>query len=656
MRRILSIRVLLPAVTGLMTLVLVGNFAMYAVHAVERREDVRRIPPIVDVSYDLFAAIQDLRLERGAVNRALAAPEIADGDVQSEIARLRAQSGKSLDSALTKLSALKTDGVRPEIEEISRSREAFVDMRPDADLTLQQPKDKRSETLLTMWLAANGRLVRAIDNLSSRLESELSRGDSFVAQMIRVKQLVWPVRSDSGNDRLLVLGAMTSGNQLSDSQRHELDVLAGRIEGVWALLQDEARRPTTPARLKDAINAADKVYFTEFRALRNHVVSELSVGRRVEIDMRDWTNLSAAGRLVIYEVAKTAYDLASTHADQQLAEANQDLSAALALMLLFLGVGALTSLYVIKGVVQPITEIAETMRVVAGGDLSGDIAYEDRSDEIGLLSRSLRVFRDNAIEKQQLFLAKVGAEASNRTKSEFLANMSHELRTPLNAIIGYSEIIKIAMFGPISERYRGAGSDIFDSGTHLLNLINEILDLSKLEAGQFELYEENFDLAPAIDACLHLIEPQASKAKVRLSKAIDDDLPLIRGDDRRIRQIVINLLSNAVKFTPEGGTVGLAASLTNGRVTIAVSDTGIGMASDQIPKALQPFRQIDSRISRKHEGTGLGLPLAKHLVELHGGELIIESRVNFGTTVKVVLPAKRSIARPALPVPVTATA
>ena len=639
-----------------MTLVLVANFAMYAVHAMERREEVRRIPPIVDISYDLFAAIQDIRLERGAVNRAFTAPGAADGDVQSEIVKLRAQSGKSLDSALRKLAALKAEGIEKEIEEIEKSRDSFVDLRRDADQTLQQPGDKRSGNFLAMWIATNGKLVDTIDDLSSRLESELSQGDAYVADMIRVKQIVWPVRSDSGNDRLLVREAMTSGKPLSDSQRHELDILAGRIEGVWSLLQDEAQRDTTPAKLRDAIKAADKVYFTDFRNLRNHVVSELSAGRRVDIDMADWLKLSAAGRLIIYEVAKTAFDLASSHATEQLQEADQDFSVALALMLLFLGVGVLTSLYVLRGVVQPITEIAETMRVVAGGDLSRAIAYEDRSDEIGLLSRSLRVFRDNAIEKQQLHLAKIGAEAANRAKSAFLANMSHELRTPLNAIIGYSEVMKIAMFGPISERYRGAGSDIFDSGTHLLNLINEILDLSKLEAGQFELHEETFDLAMAIDACLHLIEPQAEKGKVRLSTALDADLPLLRADELRIRQILINLLSNAVKFTPEGGAVRVSASPTNGRVGIAVSDTGIGMSSEQIPKALEAFRQIDSRISRKHEGTGLGLPLAKHLVELHGGELIIESKINVGTTVHVVLPRERSVARQIRPVPATASA
>jgi signal transduction histidine kinase len=224
--------------------------------------------------------------------------------------------------------------------------------------------------------------------------------------------------------------------------------------------------------------------------------------------------------------------------------------------------------------------------------------------------------------------------------------MSHELRTPLNAIIGFSEVIQKAIIGPISERYREYGTDIFNSGTHLLGLINEILDLSKLEAGQFELYEEEIDLGEAIEASMRLVGPQAEKSKVQLSKAIDQNLALIRADDRRIRQVLINLLSNAVKFTPEGGKVRVSSFRTNVGLAIAVSDTGIGMASEEIPKALEEFGQIDSKISRQYAGTGLGLPLAKHLIELHGGTLTIKSEVNVGTTVTIVLPHGRIVARP----------
>ena len=644
MRQFLSIRVLLPSVTGLMTLTLVTIFAVLALHAIERREEVRRIPLVIDISYDLFAAIQDFRLERGDVNRALSTLAIPDPAVLTGIAKLRIQSAKSLDSAFSRLTAVYSIGLQPRIDDIRASRDAFIALRREVDQALTQPKTSRSPALFTSWVAVTDRLVRAIDGLSNRLEGDLSKKDPFVAEMIRVKQIVWPVRSDSGDDRRLVLAAMTRGKPLSDAQRHELELLQTRMDGVWKLVLDIGQRETTPPRLQSAINAANKAYFTEFRAFRKHVLDELSADLNTpRTTMELWRKASAPGRESIYLVAKTAFDLASDHASEQFASAEREFYSALAVMVLFFALGGMTALYVIKGVVGPITRIAESMRVVASGDLTCVIPFEKRSDEIGWLSRALCIFRDNAIEKQQLHLAKVEAEAANRTKSNFLANMSHELRTPLNAVIGFSEVIKMAMFGPLSEKYRTYGKDIFDSGTHLLHLINEILDLSKLEAGQFQLYEENVDLAVTIPACVHLLEAQAAKANVRLLSAVADDVPLVRADERRMRQILINLLSNAVKFTPAGGTVRASARLEDGGVAIAVSDTGIGMTAEQIPKALEAFGQIDSKISRKHEGTGLGLPLAKRLAELHGGVLRIESRINLGTAVIIVLPRERTV-------------
>jgi signal transduction histidine kinase len=204
-------------------------------------------------------------------------------------------------------------------------------------------------------------------------------------------------------------------------------------------------------------------------------------------------------------------------------------------------------------------------------------------------------------------------------------------------------VIKMSMFGPIDERYRAYASDIFSSGNLLLKLINQILDLSKLEAGHVELDEDNVDLRVVFLESRRLVEAQAEKSRIQVSTILADDVPLLRADDRRIRQIVINLLSNAVKFTPEGGQVRLAAHTRNGGVAIVVSDTGIGMSPADIPKALEAFGQIDSQISRKYEGTGLGLPLVKHLVELHGGTLTIQSQAGVGTTVTVLLPPERVV-------------
>jgi signal transduction histidine kinase len=256
----------------------------------------------------------------------------------------------------------------------------------------------------------------------------------------------------------------------------------------------------------------------------------------------------------------------------------------------------------------------------------------------------VRQLRLREAMEQELIRAKNKAEAASRAKSEFLANMSHELRTPLNAIIGFAEIIKKRTFGSASERYIEYAGDIHNSGTHLLGLINDILNLSKLEAGKLQLQEQDVDLELAVAACVNLIEPAAYEASIQLSVTLDPEALTIRADERRLRQILINLLSNAVKFTPDGGSVGVKSTRRNGGLAISVSDTGIGMAPQDIPKALAPFDQIERKVRRKQEGTGLGLPLARQLTELHGGTLKIESEIDAGTTVTILLPPSRMVA------------
>ncbi|MBI1243918.1 MAG: PAS domain S-box protein [Alphaproteobacteria bacterium] len=241
--------------------------------------------------------------------------------------------------------------------------------------------------------------------------------------------------------------------------------------------------------------------------------------------------------------------------------------------------------------------------------------------------------------------AKEAAESANRSKSDFLAHMSHELRTPLNAVIGFSEIIHREMFGPVGEtRYIEYARDIHASGTHLLNVIGDILDIAKAEAGTAELDEHACDIKDLVDASVRLIEPRAQAGQIRVEIRIAPEMPKIDADARRMKQVLINLLANAVKFTPPGGRVAVEAGLDGeGGARFVVRDTGIGMRAEDIPRALEPFAQVDNALSRRFEGTGLGLPLSKKLVELHGGHLTIESVIDRGTTVTVVLPHTRTL-------------
>jgi signal transduction histidine kinase len=234
------------------------------------------------------------------------------------------------------------------------------------------------------------------------------------------------------------------------------------------------------------------------------------------------------------------------------------------------------------------------------------------------------------------------AQAASHAKSEFLAVVSHELRTPLNAIIGFSEFLKMEMFGPIgSARYKSYAEDIHSSGKHLLEVISDILDLSKAEANKLDVIEEEVHLRAAVNSCMRMLQSRATEGGVRLSTQVPS-WALLRADERLVKQAIINLVNNAIKFTPSGGEVSVSVKCEDdGACAVSIHDTGIGIAEKDIPKVLEPFGQVESSHVRSHEGLGLGLPLVKKIIELHSGSLQIESRLGSGTTVTIRFPPER---------------
>jgi signal transduction histidine kinase len=283
--------------------------------------------------------------------------------------------------------------------------------------------------------------------------------------------------------------------------------------------------------------------------------------------------------------------------------------------------------------IGPVKQMDEGLRQITGGDFSTHVAVANR-DELGALAQNLnRMANELGRLYQQL-------EATSRHKSEFLANMSHELRTPLNAIIGFSEVLGDRMFGELNDKQAEYIQDILSSGRHLLSLINDILDLSKVEAGRMELALERFDLPTTLENTLTLIRERASRRGLGLSLDVDDGLGEIVADERKVRQIVLNLLSNAVKFTPEGGSVGVKAALADRAVEVSVADTGIGIAPEDHAAVFEEFRQVGTDYARKHEGTGLGLALTKKFVELHGGTIWLKSAPGEGSTFTFTLPVR----------------
>jgi signal transduction histidine kinase len=283
--------------------------------------------------------------------------------------------------------------------------------------------------------------------------------------------------------------------------------------------------------------------------------------------------------------------------------------------------------------IGPIQRIDSRLAAIASGDFTGHVGVSNR-DELGALAANVNRMND---ELRRLYRE---LEEASLHKSEFLANMSHELRTPLNAILGFSQVLRERLFGEINEKQAEYLDDILSSGNHLLALINDVLDLSKVEAGQVELEVAPFSLQEALERGAVMVRERATKDCVRIALTTDPNVDFVEGDERRIRQVIFNLLSNAVKFTRAGGKVDVASARLDGEVRVSVVDTGPGIAPEDQERIFEEFQQTD--LGAQREGTGLGLALSKKLIELHGGRIWVESELGKGSTFTFALPLESS--------------
>ncbi len=327
------------------------------------------------------------------------------------------------------------------------------------------------------------------------------------------------------------------------------------------------------------------------------------------------------------------------------------------LLIAFLLLAIATSVLLARRLVRPIESIQAAAAKIGSGALDQRIDIAT-NDELGALAEEFNRMAtqlqesyaglEQKVEERTRELAKALAELDEKSreleaaslhKSEFLANMSHELRTPLNAVIGFSQVLREELFGELNEKQKGYVDDILSSGSHLLSLINDVLDLSKVEAGQIELEVAPFSLPESLERGVVMVRERALKDGVQVTLAASPDVDLVAGDERRIRQVIFNLLSNAVKFTPAGGNVDVRATQVNGEVRVSVSDTGPGIAAEDLDRIFQEFQQTDAGIEQR-EGTGLGLALSKRLVELHGGRIWVDTELGQGSTFVFTLPAR----------------
>ena len=648
-----SIGTLLTAITVVLTVLLVSIFAFWAKDAADRHRQAAHIRSVVTLKRAILAPREDLRTELGLERAIFGGPQAADEALMRNVRRLQARAQASLASTIQALEANSTGAARGRLDEIRQARAAYDAMLPRVTWALARPGHERPAGLELQWSAVIDDLAGAIDGQSEALSRELIHADSFINEMLKINDIAWQARAKAGVDRRYIATALLKG-PAGWVGMEKLERISGEIDALWAVIRHDAELPITPVVLKTAMGRAQAKYFGEWRGIRGGITERLANGITPPISRLDLLALSNPGLDSLTAISRLTLNLTESHAAMQERDASNSFILAIGLMILSTGLAGFAAFYVSWRVVRPLHGITGAMaKIVDGvvdGDLNQKIPFMQRRDEIGQFARTLSMFRDGAIKQQTLErdllrsqMAREAAEASNRIKSEFLANMSHELRTPLNAIIGFSDIIGEEMFGPHDPRYRNYARDIHGAGRHLLSLINDILDLSKAEAGKMELAVEAQDMEELIRECARLVRGRADERDLRMRVAIAP-LPGLMIDRLRVKQIFLNLLSNAIKFTPAGGLVSVEAEQdVAGRVTVRVRDTGIGMAPEMIACAFEPFRQINSQLARQSEGTGLGLSLVKTLTELHDGSVEMESMPGAGTCVSVTFPASRSV-------------
>jgi signal transduction histidine kinase len=531
------------------------------------------------------------------------------------------------------------------ITELGRRNATYNGFLPDVIAFVRQPVHARDKKKAGQVAYALSCVIEATGMEAAALIKDYAIRDPFVTRMAEISDVAWRTRLEAGRESRAVEAMLLNGRPPSTEELSDLADKAGRIDVIWGLIKEAAKQDDAPRELEASVTTANYLYFDSYRSTRNVVLADLAQRAKARMTFQRWLELAKPGLDSLSRVSQQALDLAHARAVRVLEAADNRLSLAVALALLSIGLAVLATAYVIWRVIVPLKKITIAVQQISQTNLDQQIPFQQRADEIGVFARAIQNSRDSDRRRQILEgellrsrLAKEAAEASNRTKSEFLANMSHELRTPLNAIIGFSELMQQKLLGPLSARYYEYAVLIHNSGNHLLNLVSDILDLAKIEAGRMALDFKPVELNECLEGCVRLVQPRAEKGQLELVTDLPDVSTSLVADFRACKQIVLNLLSNAVKFTPAGGRVRISAAVRGSDVRIIVSDTGRGIPAELLPRIGQPFEQASNDPVLAREGTGLGLAIVRALVSQHGGTLHIASTENVGTTVTVALP------------------
>jgi signal transduction histidine kinase len=623
----LSISALLQAVTGLMAIALVIGSSVLAMRAFQNLRESERVLATADISRDLFMAIQNLMVERGTVNTALATPRLIDTLTADTITSLRTEAEQSLAAALFKLSAARLDGTATAAAQLKAERDRVNELRRQTDAAVLKPLAERSAALGPKWVAEGGELTQSIDGLSEVLASDIVRGDPFIAEMMKLKQLAWAMRDAAGLDRLLI-GLAIAKQSLPPDTRTQLIELSGRVGAAWKIIETDTRLMSLPPSVVEAIGVARRLYFGEVRAKRKQIIDALSAGKSPGAAGAQWIAIPNNDLVPLISVANAAFDATERYASTAADAAQRQFLLATLLVMIFLAFGVFAFLIVIRRVTHPMAQMTAAVRAVAAGDLDRRIPFVGRDDEIGDLAKALEVFRDNARDKLRMEDELIRKERLSAV-GKLTATVAHELRNPLSAIRNAAYVLR--------EMVGGAGAlerpiaRIERSIARCDRIVGDLLSFTRVK----ELQRAPVRAGAWIEEVLGEQKLPEGVELVHKLTASDREIDL---DSDRMRQVLINLIDNAAQAMHESAghngerRITVASRETDAYLEIVVEDTGPGISSEILSKVFEPL------FSTKPAGTGLGLPTVKQIVEQHGGTVEIASELGKGTCVAVRLP------------------
>ena len=643
----MSLRSVFLLIVGALTLLAAVVTGVIAVNSWAHYDRAKRI-----VAQDalLAATAADWARERGAIAISLAAPEPDNGGLVGVATASRRAADDGFRRAIDLLDANRPSLFMSALLDQAVASFAHVDeVRRQVDAVLALPAAERPPELAAEWMTAVTDLIERCQLLRLVSGREAGATDRAFDDLQMLRHFAWTTAEHAGRERAMIGALVSSGRAVDAAMLETLAGNRGEIDLAWEMVRFLAATKNVPDAVRDAVRRAGDGYFEAFGRRRDAIIEAGRAGAGYGLTAEAWLAEATAAIEHLLAVESIAGTAAAAEVERTFSSAMWAVLLQGGLFLCGAALAAGVFLLMTRRIIDPIKRMTAATMQLARGNL--DVAIPDipGNDEIAGMAAAMRVFRENAVARVQLETdlrdARDQAEAANRTKSEFLANMSHELRTPLNAIIGFSELMQLEALGPLAQQqYRDYVRDIHNSGRHLLEIINDILDMSRIEVGRMTLSEDVADIGSILDGCRRMMEGRAGTAGLGFEVAAEPGLPPIRVDAQKIRQIVLNLLSNAIKFTPTGGRVSCNARRNDGQeLVIEVADSGIGMRPEELAVALQPFRQVDGALSRRHEGTGLGLALSRGLAELHGGRIEIDSKPQEGTRARLVLPARLAV-------------